>query len=51
VPQPTAPPAACPPHLAVGYIVLLSEILLHIKLFGKNVVFEDKRLHPRGKEN
>jgi hypothetical protein len=37
-------------HLAVGYIVLFSEISLHIKLFGKNVVFEDKQLHFREKE-
>jgi len=37
-------------HLAVGYIVLRSEILLHIKLFGKCIVFEDKQLHLRGKE-
>lgn len=37
-------------HVAVGYKVLRSEILLHIKLFGKWVVFEDKQLHLRGKE-
>jgi hypothetical protein len=30
-------------------MVLLSEILLHIKLFGKNVIFEDEQLHLRGK--